>query len=92
MPTHYPDAGWHEQRPEDWWQAVVASTRELLARVPGAAADIECLAISGQSLGVVPVDGEGRLLRERTPDLVGHPRLTPRRKPSSGRSTAGAGT
>ncbi|OHD74657.1 MAG: pentose kinase [Spirochaetes bacterium RBG_16_67_19] len=66
-PTHYPDAGWHEQRPEDWWQAVVASTRELLSRVPGAAADIECLAISGQSLGVVPVDGEGRLLRERTP-------------------------
>jgi xylulokinase len=66
-PTHYPDAGWHEQRPEDWWQAVVTSTRELLARVPGAAADIECLAISGQSLGVVPVDGKGKLLRDRTP-------------------------
>ncbi len=65
--THYPDAGWHEQRPEDWWQAVVASTRELLSRVPGASADIECLAISGQSLGVVPVDGAGRLLRDRTP-------------------------
>jgi xylulokinase len=63
--TFYPHAGWHEQRPEDWWQAVVASTRELLARSP--AAEVECLAISGQSLGVVPVDGTGRLLRAQTP-------------------------
>jgi xylulokinase len=65
--TFYPDTGWHEQRPQDWWQAVVASTRELLAKAPGAAADIGCLAISGQSLGVVPVDDAGRLLREKTP-------------------------
>jgi xylulokinase len=66
-PTYYPEAGWHEQCPEDWWQAVVASTRELLSGVPGAAGDIICLAISGQSLGVVPVDGAGTLLREKTP-------------------------
>jgi xylulokinase len=65
--TFYPDTGWHEQRPEDWWQAVVASTRQLLAGSPGAAADVRCLAVSGQSLGVVPLDGAGRLLRERTP-------------------------
>ena len=65
--TFYPDAGWHEQRPKDWWQAVVTSTRELLSSSPGAAADIACLAISGQSLGVVPVDASGALLREKTP-------------------------
>ena len=63
--TFYPDTGWHEQRPEDWWRAVVAGTRELLARSP--AAEVRCLAISGQSLGVVPVDAAGRLLRELTP-------------------------
>ena len=63
--TFYPDTGWHEQRPEDWWKAVVASTRQLLASAP--AADVECLAISGQSLGVVPVDRSGKLLREKTP-------------------------
>ena len=28
--THYPQVGWHEQRPEDWWNAVVESTRTLL--------------------------------------------------------------
>jgi xylulokinase len=65
--THYPDSGWHEQRPDDWWNAVVEGTRRLLAAVPGAGPDVACLAISGQSLGVVPVDAKGRLLRERTP-------------------------
>ena len=29
--TQYPQAGWHEQRPEDWWDSVVQSTRQLLA-------------------------------------------------------------
>jgi xylulokinase len=65
--TFYPDTGWHEQQPEDWWKAVVDSTRELLSRSPAAASDVGCLAISGQSLGVVPVDATGALLREKTP-------------------------
>ena len=65
--TLYPDTGWHEQRPTDWWNAIVESTRALLAgkRVP--AADIGCLAISGQSLAVIPVDAHGALLRETVP-------------------------
>ena len=29
--TQYPQAGWHEQRPADWWDSVVRSTRQLLA-------------------------------------------------------------
>ena len=65
--TLYPDTGWHEQRPEDWWKAIVRSTGELLAKKIVAASDIACLAISGQSLGVVPVDKAGALLREATP-------------------------
>jgi len=65
--TVYPDAGWHEQRPEDWWSAIVESTRRLLGSARGASADVECLALSGQSLAVVPVDREGRLLRATVP-------------------------
>jgi xylulokinase len=65
--THYPDTGWHEQKPDDWWDAVVEGTRRLLAAAQGTGLDVACLAISGQSLGVVPVDARGRLLRERTP-------------------------
>jgi xylulokinase len=65
--TLYPDTGWHEQRPEDWWNAIVASTRALLSKGPVKASEISCLAISGQSLGVVPLDAKGTLLREATP-------------------------
>lgn len=65
--TYYPRPGWHEQRPADWWQATVQSVRQLIetARVDTQAVD--CLAISGHSLGVVPLDREGNLPRQRTP-------------------------
>ncbi len=65
--TAFPQAGWHEQRPEAWWDSVVESTRRLLA---GGVVDpntIRGLAISGHSLGCVPLDRDGRLLRESTP-------------------------
>jgi xylulokinase len=65
--TLYPDTGWHEQRPKDWWNAIVESTRTLMANKLAVPSDIECLAISGQSLTVVPVDKEGILLREAVP-------------------------
>jgi len=65
--TLYPRPGWHEQRPEDWWNVVVASTRRLLAESGADPAEIACLALSGHSLGCVPLDAAGRLLREATP-------------------------
>lgn len=65
--TEYPQAGWHEQRPAAWWESVVRSTRELLARNVAPPGSIRCLAVSGHSLGCVPLDARGRLLRETTP-------------------------
>ncbi len=65
--TLYPRAGWHEQRPEDWWRAVVQATRELLAARPGEAREVGCISLSGQSLGAVPLDAQGSLLRETVP-------------------------
>ena len=65
--TQYPLVGWHEQRPEDWWNAVVESTRKLLASSGVDKNDIVCLGISGHSLGAVPVDKDGSLLRDETP-------------------------
>ena len=65
--TTYPQAGWHEQRPDDWWDSVVQSTRQLLAHDGVDPAGIRCLAISGHSLGCVPLDSAGRLLRDSTP-------------------------
>jgi xylulokinase len=65
--TFYPKAGWHEQQPDDWWQAIVASTRRLLATVSVDKSEIHCCGISGHSLGVVPLDVNGNLLRKSTP-------------------------
>ena len=65
--TRYPNSGWHEQRPADWWDAVVASTRGLLAETGVDASEIACIGISGHSLGAVPLDADGQLLREGTP-------------------------
>jgi len=66
--TFYPASGFHEQRPRDWWQATVQSTRKLLTAMPaGAAEQIEVIGISGHSLGVVPMDAQGRLLRDAVP-------------------------
>jgi xylulokinase len=65
--TQYSRAGWHEQRPADWWQSVVASTRELLAESDVDREAIEAIGISGHSLGAVSLDAEGDLLREHVP-------------------------
>ena len=65
--TYYPEAGWHEQRPSDWWESVVASTRELLSASTVDRSEIVGIGISGHSLGVVPLDRDGNLLREQVP-------------------------
>ncbi len=65
--TSYPRVGWHEQSPADWWRAVVTSTRKLLAESRVESESIVGLGISGHSLGAVPVDRAGNLLRAATP-------------------------
>jgi xylulokinase len=65
--TTYPAPGWREQRPWDWWHAVVESTRHLLQETQVNLNDIVCCGISGHSLGVVPLDCQGKLLLESTP-------------------------
>ncbi len=65
--TEYPQPGWHEQRPDAWWESVVQSTRQLLASRATDPRGIRALAISGHSLGCVPLDAAGRLLRAATP-------------------------
>lgn len=65
--TFYPQSGMHEQRPADWWDSIVNSTRQLIEETGIDTNEIECLAISGHSLGVVPIDKDGNLLRESVP-------------------------
>ncbi|MEV0374677.1 FGGY family carbohydrate kinase [Streptomyces sp. NPDC050636] len=66
-PTLHPRAGWNEQRPEDWWDAVVGATRTLMATSPEFKHRIAGIAVSGHSLGVVMLDAHHRPLGETTP-------------------------
>ncbi|MFV0334770.1 MAG: xylulokinase [Tropicimonas sp.] len=65
--THRPASDLAEQAPADWWGALVATTREVLAAHPGAAGDIAGIALSGHMMGCIPLDGAGNILMERVP-------------------------
>ncbi|MEG0378193.1 MAG: FGGY-family carbohydrate kinase, partial [Eubacterium sp.] len=65
--TCFPNENYHEQRPDDWWDAVVETSKSLIEKTAVDVNEIEALAISGHSLGVVPIGKKGELLREFTP-------------------------
>ncbi|GLY20338.1 FGGY family carbohydrate kinase [Micromonospora sp. NBRC 101691] len=65
-PTTYPAPGRHEQRPADWWAAVVRSSRELLAADAGRHR-VVAVGLSGHSLAMVPVDADGTPLLDTVP-------------------------
>lgn len=65
--TYFPGAGLHEQKPSDWWNGVVESTKQLLAASHTDPQAVGAVAISGQSLTAIPVDGSGAALLERVP-------------------------
>jgi xylulokinase len=62
-PAHFADGGVAEQNPEDWWNAVVAATRDLLARTGTTPSDVAGVVVSGQMMGAVLLDGEGAPVR-----------------------------
>ncbi|MCJ7522159.1 MAG: FGGY family carbohydrate kinase, partial [Dehalococcoidia bacterium] len=59
----YPQSDWAEQDPEDWWNAVKTTTRHLLDSTGVSPDDVLCLTFSGQMLGIVPMDSDGKHLR-----------------------------
>ncbi|MGW1061860.1 xylulokinase [Micromonospora rubida] len=65
-PTAYPAPGRHEQRPTDWWEAVVSSSRELLAADAGRHR-VVAVGLSGHSLAMVPVDADSTSLLDSVP-------------------------
>lgn len=66
-PTSHPAPGHAEQRPEDWWAAIVATTRRLVHGSGTDAATVGALVLSGQSLSLVPVDEAGALVTPTCP-------------------------
>lgn len=66
-PTSYPQPGWMEQMPLDWWKAVVDGTRKVVSEARIDKSQIACISFSGTGMGIVPVDKKGNLLRDSTP-------------------------
>lgn len=61
--TNYFNKVWAEQDPNDWWDAVCRSTRQLLAESGIDAGQIAAVSLSGQMMGSTCVDREGKPLR-----------------------------
>src|SRR5215471_1614973 len=49
---------WAEQRPANWWDAVVQAVRGVLAKAGVTGADVKAIGLSGQMHGLVILDGE----------------------------------
>jgi len=61
--TFFEHSGWAEQNPEDWWQAICLSTKQLLLNSGVSKHDIACVVFSGQMMGCVALDKNARPLR-----------------------------
>ena len=65
--TEYPRVSprpmWSEQDPEDWWDGVCQGIRKVLRESGLPAADVAGLSFSGQMVGLVVLDEQGRVIR-----------------------------
>ncbi len=59
--THFFNANWAEQNPQDWWKAFCESTKALLDGFD--IKEVAAISFSGQMMGCVPVDKNGDALR-----------------------------
>ncbi len=60
-PVLYPNPGWSEQNPEDWWNAFVSGVKELVAGVD--ARQIGGIGVGGQMHGLVILDKDDTVIR-----------------------------
>ena len=60
-PLSFPHPGWSEQRPEDWWNAVVTGVPELLRGFD--ANDVAGIGSGGQMHGLVALDEHDHVIR-----------------------------
>lgn len=65
--TYFPQKDWHEQHPQDWWQAVCLATKALLTKSGISSSDVVAVAASGHSLVAAPISPFGDLLMESIP-------------------------
>ncbi len=52
-PVYYPQEGWAEQNPEEWWSAVCKATKETIQKAGIAPEEIAGVGIDGQSWSAI---------------------------------------
>ncbi|MCR5502645.1 MAG: xylulokinase [Lachnospiraceae bacterium] len=60
-PIYFPNPGWSEQKPEDWWTGVTEGLKELLAGFD--AASLAGISFGGQMHGLVILDENDNVIR-----------------------------
>ncbi len=61
--TSYPEPGWAEQDPEDWWRACSSAVGELRWRNEAAMRTVRAIGLSGHMHAALMLDEEGRPVR-----------------------------
>ncbi len=58
----YPNPGWVEQDPEDYWQAIVQSTQTILQSSGIGSSKIVGMVFTTQAMGIIPIDQDDQIL------------------------------
>lgn len=61
-PVYYPEPGWAEQNPEDWWSSTRDGIREIIVKSGVNGYDIKGIGLSGQMHGLVLLDKDNNVL------------------------------
>jgi len=62
-PIYHPKPGWSEQHPSDWWEATVATIKQLLKKGGFKKGDVKGIGLSGQMHGSVFLDKDHQVIR-----------------------------
>ena len=60
-PLYFPNPGWSEQKPEDWWKAVTEGMKELTADCDKS--QVAGISFGGQMHGLVILDKDDNVIR-----------------------------
>lgn len=60
--VYYPREGWAEQDPEEWWNIVAKTIRQVLLQSAVSPGEIAGIGVDGQSWSAIAVDKQGKVL------------------------------